>query len=147
MRAEANRPGASDRTNSLPHQCWHTSSLIACCPHSLSSLQGHNPCSPCTHPVLSSFQPSCSFVVYRGRLQQQAQGKPSTQMSPSCPLRWSAAPPHTWSLGVCSGEEAQAWQVPGLYKAPNEGLLAMRRLGASGLLWSSSCSAGCVPTV
>lgn len=25
---------------------------------------------------------------------------------------------------MCSGEEAQAWQVPGLYKAPNEGLLA-----------------------
>lgn len=62
-RLRLNDPGASDMTNPLPHQRWHTSSLIACCPQRLSSLQGHNPCSP-THPLCSPpFWPPCSFTV------------------------------------------------------------------------------------
>lgn len=61
-------------------------------------------------------------------------------MSPSCPLWWSAATLHTWSLEELKGEGALAWQVWGLYKAPNEGLLARERGGRhSALVWCPCC--------
>lgn len=66
-RLRLNDPGVSDMTNPLPHQHWHTSSLIARCPQRLSSLQGHNPCSP-SHPLCSPPFAPRAFLQFLGLL-------------------------------------------------------------------------------
>lgn len=143
-RLKMNDPGASDMTNPLPHQHWHTSSLIACCPQLLSSLKGHNPCSP-AHPLCSPpFSPGkfYSFLVYWGLLQfgctrQVAAGINEPKLSPLVKCS------HLTHLEP--GEGARPQQVYGLYKAPNEGLLSREGVGRHGALvwcrcrWSSAC--------
>lgn len=60
-------------------------------------------------------------------------------MSPSCPLS-CAATLHTWCPEEQRGEEAQARQVWGLYKAPNEGLLTREDGGRhAALVWGPCC--------
>lgn len=139
MQAEAERPEASDMTNPLPHQRWHTSSLIACCPQLLSSLQGHNPCSP-THPLCSPpFGPRAvlQFLSLLGPVaavgtRQVAIGINEPKLSPLVKCS------HLTHLEP--GEGAQSRQVWGLYKAPNEGLLAREGGGRHGtLVWSPCC--------
>lgn len=130
-RLKPSDPGASDTTNPPPHQRWHTSSLIACCPLVLSSLQGHNPCS-LTHTYTHTHTP---LLAPRAVLQflsvpvpgaaagatQVAVDINEPKLSPRVKCR------HLTHLGP--GEGPQPRQDWSFYKPPNEGLLAIGRRG------------------